>query len=126
VIPVFFAKEDGKVSALAVEAVATGGYGGDLVLMVGIDLVNNKMTGMEAVAHSETPGLGARIEEPGFRRQWRGLPIDRPAALTLDGGTIDAISGASTTAQAAVDGTNTALDFVRNNRQQILRRIEAL
>ena len=125
-VPVFFLKEGDSVSRLAVEAIGKGGYGGDLRIMVGIDLINNKVTGMEAVSHSETPGLGARIEEPGFRRQWKGLPMDQPVAITADGGVIDAISGASTTSRAAVNGTNEVLDFVRDKEDEILAQIAAL
>lgn len=125
-VPVFFLKEGDSVSRLAVEAIGKGGYGGDLKIMVGIDLINNKVTGMEAVSHSETPGLGARIEEPGFRRQWKGLPMDQPVAITADGGVIDAISGASTTSRAAVNGTNEVLDFVRDKEDEILAQIAAL
>ena len=125
-VPVFFVKENDEVSRLAVEAIGRGGYGGDLVLMIGIDLVNDRLTGMETVSHSETPGLGARIEEPGFRRQWQGLPLNQPVAITADGGTIDAISGASTTSRAAASGTNVVLDFVRDNKDEILAQIAAL
>ena len=125
-IPVFFLKEGGVVSQLAVEATAKGGYGGDLKIMVGVDLVNDRLTGMEAVSHSETPGLGARIEEKGFRRQWKGLPIDQEVAVTADGGVIDAISGATTTSRAAARGTNQVLAFVRENRDGILRTIADL
>lgn len=122
-VPVFFTKEDQAVSALAVEATGKGGFGGDLKIMVGIDLVNEIQTGMEVVSHSETPGLGARIVEKAFRRQWQGLPIDDSIALTSDGGGIDALSGASTTSRAAVNGTNEALGFVRENKDEILRLI---
>lgn len=125
-VPVFFIKDGDDVSRLAVEAVGKGGYGGDLIIMVGIDLINSRLTGMEAVSHSETPGLGARIEEPGFRRQWQGLPLDQPVAITADGGTIDAISGASTTSRAAAGGTNVVLDFVRDNKDEILAEIAEL
>jgi len=125
-VPVFFVKEGDEVSRLAVEAIGRGGYGGDLVLMIGIDLVNDRLTGMEAVSHSETPGLGARIEEPGFRRQWQGLPLNQPVAITDDGGTIDAISGASITSRAAAGGTNEVLDFVRDRKDEILSQIAAL
>lgn len=125
-VPVFFVKENNEVSRLAVEAIGRGGYGGDLVIMIGIDLVNDRLTGMETVSHSETPGLGARIEEPGFRRQWQGLPLNQPVAITADGGTIDAISGASTTSRAAASGTNVVLDFVRGNKDEILAQIAAL
>ncbi|MEE4164630.1 MAG: FMN-binding protein, partial [Desulfocapsaceae bacterium] len=125
-VPVFFMKDDETVSRLAVEAVGKGGYGGDIIIMIGVDLVNGALTGMETVSHSETPGLGARIEEPGFRRQWSGLPVDQPLAITADGGVIDAISGASTTSRAAVNGTNDVLDFVAEKKDEIIKQIEEL
>lgn len=122
-VPVFYLHNGHAVTTLAVEAVGKGGFGGDLKIMVGIDLINARQTGMEVVSHSETPGLGARIEEPGFRRQWQGLPLDQSLAVTADGGIIDSISGASTTSRAAVDGTNTVLAFVRDNKDEILKII---
>ena len=124
-VPVFYMKEAGSVSRLAIETIGKGGDGGDLILMVGVDLVNNKLTGMEAVNHSETPGLGARIEEATFRRQWQGLPMDQHVAITADGGVIDAISGASFTSRAAVNGTNEVLDFVSARKDEILAQIAA-
>jgi len=125
-VPVFFMRQDGSVSRLAVEATGKGGYGGDLLLMVGVDLADQKLTGLEAVSHSETPGLGARIDETGFRRQWQGLPIDQDVAITADGGVIDAISGATFTSRAAVRGTNQVLHFVDEYKDQIIEKIEAL
>ena len=125
-IPVFFTRKDNEVSTLAVEAIGKGGFGGDLTIMVGVDLNAGLMTGMEVVSHSETPGLGARISEISFRKQWQGLPTDSPIALTTAGGTIDSISGASTTSGAAVRGTNDALVFVRDYKDEILKSISEL
>ncbi|HKJ66122.1 MAG TPA: RnfABCDGE type electron transport complex subunit G [Desulfopila sp.] len=122
-IPVFYLKDGENVSTLAIEATGKGGYGGDLKLMIGIDLVSGRQTGLEVVSHSETPGLGARIEEPGFRRQWQGLPSEGKVALTGNGGEIDAISGATTTSRAAVGGTNEALLFLQNHKEEILKSI---
>jgi len=122
-VPIFYSKKGNEVSTIAVETIGKGGFGGDLRLMVGIDLQNERMTGMEVVSHSETPGLGARIEEPGFRRQWQGRPIDKQLALTKDGGEIDAISGASTTSGAAVRGTNEVLLYVRDHKNEIIQAI---
>lgn len=122
-VPVFYTSNDEGVSALAVEAVGKGGFSGDLKIMVGIDLINDRQTGIEVVSHSETPGLGARIEEVSFRRQWQGLSINDPVALVSDGGEIDAISGASMTSRAAVNGTNNVLIFVRENKDEILSLI---
>lgn len=125
-IPVFYLKDGENVSTLAIEATGKGGYGGDLTLMIGIDLVSSRQTGMEVVSHSETPGLGARIEEPGFRRQWQGLPTEHEVALTGNGGQIDAISGATTTSRAAVGGTNEALLFLQNHKEEILKSISEI
>ena len=125
-IPVFFTREDNVVSTLAVEAIGKGGFGGDLTIMVGVDLAAGLMTGMEVVSHSETPGLGARISEISFRKQWQGLATDTPIALTTAGGSIDSISGASTTSGAAVRGTNDALAFVRDYKDEILKSITEL
>jgi len=125
-IPVFFTTKDQEVSTIAVEAIGKGGYGGDLKLMVGIDLIAERMTGMEVVSHNETPGLGARIVEITFRRQWQGLPTDSSVALTADGGQIDAISGASFTSSAAIRGTNEVLNFVRDHRDDIIQAISKL
>ena len=122
-VPVFFTRDGETVSTIAVEAVGKGGYGGDLKILVGIDLVNNTQIGMEVVSHSETPGLGARIEEPGFRSQWKGLPLDKPATLAANGGTIDAISGATNTSIAAVNGTNDIITFIREHRDEVLQLI---
>ncbi|MFN2355189.1 MAG: FMN-binding protein [Desulfopila sp.] len=122
-IPVFFTENEGEVATIAVEAIGKGGFGGDLKIMVGIDLKTERMTGMEVVSHSETPGLGSRIEEITFRRQWQGLPTDNPVALNSEGGGIDAISGATTTSGAAIRGTNDVLTFVHEHREGILQEI---
>ncbi len=121
-IPVFYLKDGDTVKTLAIETTTTS-FGGDLTIMVGIDLLGNKQTGMEVVSHSDTPGLGARIEEPGFRRQWQGLPLDKTVAVTADGGTIDSISGASTTSRAAAKGTNNVLAFISKNQDKIMQMI---
>ncbi len=123
-VPVFYLKDGDTVTTLAIETTSKS-FGGDLTIMIGIDLVNGKQTGMEVVSHSDTPGLGARIEEPGFRKQWQGLPLDKHLAVTADGGIIDSISGASTTTRAAVKGTNDVMDFVRDNKDNILKMIAA-
>jgi len=122
-IPIFFLKKDDKVTTLAIEAIGSGGYGGDIKLMFGVDLASGKQTGMEVVSHSETPGLGARIEEPGFRRQWQGLPVDSEIALTAEGGDIDAISGATFTSRAAIEGTNEVVMFLQKYADKILQSI---
>jgi len=123
--PVFFCREDGRVTGLAIEAAGHGGYGGDIVLMIGIDLVQHKILGVEIVSHSETPGVGAQVERASFRAQWEGLAVDQPVALRTAGGQIDAITGATFSSRAVVAGTNLVIEILREHATEILERAAA-
>ncbi len=121
---VFYLREAGEVTGLAVEVAGRGGYSGDIVIMIGLDPRNSRVLGVEIVSHSETPGVGAKVELGSFRQQWTGLTLDEPVALTGDGGGLDAITGATFSSRAMVDGTNQVVDLLRDHRQEILSLIE--
>lgn len=122
--PLFFTTEGDQVTALAVEIAGQGGYGGDVVMLLGIDPVTEQFLGMEVVSHSETPGLGARIEEQSFRNQWVGLSVMERVELTSRGGTIDGITGATITSAAVVDGTNRLVDFILSHEGTLDMTVE--
>ncbi len=86
--------------------VAPSGYGGEMRLMVGISS-EGAVTGLEVVSHGETSGLGANATKEAFRSQFVG--VDQAAAVTKDGGQIDALTGATVTSRAVCDGVNAAL-----------------
>ena len=93
---------------------STNGFGGAVEMMVGIDKTGNVL-GISIIAHSETPSLGAVAADKGaagtaFRSQFAGL--SGTLAVSKDGGTVDAISGATITSRAIVDGVNAALKCV--------------
>ena len=123
--PAFYIREGTRVTGLALEAPGTGGYAGDIIIMIGIDLPNERMLGMEIIQHSETPGVGSRVEKAGFRKQWTGLPIIEPVELRSRGGQIDAISGATYSSKAVVNGTNRIIELVSQHKDKILAAIEA-
>lgn len=90
--------------------VAPNGFGGEVVMIVGLD-GEGKVCGLSIVSHAETPGLGAVAAAAtpageGFRGSFTG----KTGTLTV--GDIDAMSGATITSQAVVDGVNAALDYV--------------
>ena len=59
---------DGKAKAVALESFGKG-YGGDVGLMVGIDLETDTILGAGVTTHAETPGMGAKAkEDPGLYR----------------------------------------------------------
>ncbi len=122
--PVFYLRQDGEVTGLAIEAAGKGGYSGDILIMIGLDPRSDRVLGVEIVSHSETPGVGAKVELASFRQQWTGLILDQPLALAGDGGGIDAITGATFSSRAMVDGSNQVVDLLRDHRQEILSLIE--
>jgi len=79
------------------------------------------MVNIEFLQHQETPGLGARIEEPWFTDQFKGLKIPwnkPPDERIIIGGTVDptvqnrvdAITGASQTSMALMKSLNAELE----------------
>lgn len=82
---------------------------GDITAAVGID-TNSAVTGVEIIESAETSGLGSKAAEPEFKDQYLG--VAEHVALTSNGGTIEAISGATITSSAVTDAVNTAMDVV--------------
>ena len=96
--------------------VAPVGFDGAISMMVGIDL-EGKVLGISVISQTETAGLGAVCAAAtsageAFRNQFVGL--SGVLAVTKDGGTIDAITGATITSRAVTQGINAALACVAN------------
>lgn len=95
----------------AVPGLSANGYGGDIRLTVGLT-PDRKVVSYQVLAANETPGLGAKLGTPEFASQFAGQPA---ASLKVkkDGGTIDAITGATITSRAvcgAIADANARLD----------------
>ena len=94
--------------------VGPGGFDNTITMMVGIDN-EGKVLGISIVSHTETAGLGA-VAAAGtpagiaFRDQFVGA--SGSVSVTKDGGTMDAITGATITSRAICAGVNAALDAV--------------
>lgn len=93
---------DGKtLKGYCVEVVESSGYNGDITMMVGYD-IDKCVSGVEIVSHSETPGLGSKVESDGYRSQFIGTDKE----LTYE--EIDGISGATFSSKAVLAGVNKA------------------
>ncbi|MBN1308270.1 MAG: FMN-binding protein [Chitinispirillaceae bacterium] len=78
---------------------------------------------LEIIEQKETPGLGARIEEPRFKEQFKAYPVDwaQPAGRRIvfgeagvrSGHRIDAITGATQTSSALQRILNSEIDAFR-------------
>jgi electron transport complex protein RnfG len=91
------------------------GYGGNVVVVIGVDS-GLKVTGISfPETLPETAGLGQRALEAQFYEQFAGK--GRNLSVKKGGGAgeseIDAISGATMTSAAVVNSTNAATEFVQ-------------
>lgn len=93
--------------------VSGSGLWGTVSGYMGIDFETGTILGLSFISHSETPGLGGRIEEPEFLDQFNNLLLPaKPDYLIYrpkPGGNIDAISGATGTSNAVRNFLNADL-----------------
>jgi len=116
---IFVGVFDGEPRGVAFETSGKG-YGGDVGLMVGIDVKDSKLMGVGVTTHAETPGMGAKAKsDPGFVAQYKGLTLDQPIAVTQDGGSISAISGATITSRAVSSAATDASKIYQKLKSQI-------
>lgn len=90
--------------------ITSNGFGGAINMMVGID-AEGKITGVSIVSHSETASLGANCTREDFRSQFAGA--DGALSVKKDGGTVEALTGATVTSRAVTNGVNLAFDFFK-------------
>jgi electron transport complex protein RnfG len=110
---------DGEPRGIALETFGKG-YGGDVGLMVGIDVKDNKLLGVGVTTHAETPGMGAKSKtDPSFAAQFRDASLEDPIKVNQDGGTINAISGATITSRAVCSAATEANEIYSHLKEQI-------
>ena len=93
----------------AVES-TTGGFGGDLKVLVGFNPEGN-ILGYTLLEHAETPGLGAKADK-WFQKGEKGDIIGKspvePLTVSKDGGQVDAITASTITSRAFLLAVNNA------------------
>ncbi|OLF51650.1 RnfABCDGE type electron transport complex subunit G [Pseudomonas chlororaphis] len=118
------ATHGGQPSAVLLRSEVSG-YGGPIELLIVIS-ANGKLLGSKALAHAETPGLGARIAErpnawlQGFIGKSLGDPGDAGWGLKKDHGQFDQMAGATITSRAVIEGIHDSLRYFDEHRQQLL------
>jgi len=120
----FVGSYESGATAVAFEEFGTG-FGGEIGVMVGIDLEDDTVLGAAVTVHSETPGLGAKAKnDQAFVNQFKGLPVTATVAVTQDGGKIDAISGATMTSRAVCEAIAESLERYQALKPRLKQNIE--
>lgn len=124
---VYRARKADHVTGVAFE-VSRKGYSGDIRVLLGID-EGGKLLGVRVLKHTETPGLGDKIEVT--RSDWitrfnglsLGNPPDAQWAVKKDGGPFDQFAGATITPRAVVNGIRDGLRLFAANRKTLLEEV---
>ncbi|OQX07898.1 MAG: electron transporter RnfG [Desulfobacteraceae bacterium IS3] len=99
---------EGKPKIVAFES-AGKGFGGELGLMIGVNLEDDKLVGVGVTTHKETPGLGSKAKtDVKFGAQFKGMVLKDEVKVAADGGKINAISGATVTSRGVCVGVTQA------------------
>lgn len=128
--PGFRAIKDGEVTAVVLPVTSSGGYTGDIDLLMAVQS-DGTLLGVRVVAHQETPGLGDAIEAD--RNDWilqfEGRSLSMPApeqwAVRKDGGDFDQLTGATITPRAVVAAVKAGLEFFAANQAWLLTPADA-
>jgi Na+-translocating ferredoxin:NAD+ oxidoreductase subunit G len=120
----FVGKFDGKANAVVFEGSGKG-FGGKLGLVIGVNIDDDKIIGVGVTTHSETPGLGARAkDDPAFVSQFKGFSIIDPVKVTMDGGKVNAMSGASITSRGVCAAVTASGDIYKKLKPQIADKLK--
>lgn len=115
---------DGQPDRVAFES-AGKGFGGDLGLMVGVNIKEDKIIGVGVTTHSETPGIGSKAQtDPSFTKQFEGLDLIDTFQVKTDGGQVDAISGATITSRGVAFGVTQAGALYKTLKPQIEAKLK--
>ena len=95
----------GQTVGLAIST-SRAAYGGAIKTLVGVGM-DNRISGVKILEHSETPGLGANAAKPAFYGQFAGMAAGAPFVPKQD---VAAITAATITSQAVSSSVKAAAE----------------
>jgi Na+-translocating ferredoxin:NAD+ oxidoreductase subunit G len=125
---VYLAKKQGFVNAISFKFVASDGYAGPINLVMGLDR-NGEILGVRVISHTETPGLGDKIEikKSKWILSFNGKSLDNVTYeewnVKKDGGIFDQFSGATITPRKLVLAIKRGLEFYKAHREELLNPV---
>lgn len=118
---VYLAKKQGETNAVCFKFIAPDGYAGAISLVMGIDK-NGEILGVRVISHTETPGLGDKIEisKSKWILSFNGKSLENVGyekwAVKKDNGIFDQFSGATITPRKVVLAIRRGLEFYNANQ----------
>jgi H+/Na+-translocating ferredoxin:NAD+ oxidoreductase subunit G len=123
---VFVGVFDGKPNTVALESVGKG-FGGDIGVIVGINLDTDQIVGVGVTTLSETPGVGARVKtDPSFVAQFKDKSMKEPFKVKGDGGNIDAVSGATVSSRGVCGAVSALVDVYARIKNELVQKTKTM
>ena len=109
---------DDKDKLIGYAFIAQGqGYQGTIKMLVVIDPLLDRLEGIEIVESIETPGLGAKIQDKFFKKQFKNLDVTEPIECVkeepVSDNQIKAITGATVSSRAVVNILNKRIEELK-------------
>jgi electron transport complex protein RnfG len=129
-IDVYVAIDSDTPVAAIFATTSTDGYNARIRLLIGVS-ASGAVTGVRAVSHRETPGLGDAIDvgKSNWILQFDGSTLEMPAlpmwAVDKDDGHYDSITGATVTSRAVVKGVKNTLLYFERHRDELFAAASA-
>ena len=123
-VTIYRARKDGVVKA-ALFKVAERGYAGDIQLLMAVDS-EGRTLGVRVLKHSETPGLGDKIEikKDACITRFEGKSLTDPMpekwGVKKDSGVFEQFAGATMTPRAVVKAVKGGLEFFAAHKSEIM------
>lgn len=123
-LTIYRARQGEKVVGV-IYAMTGKGYAGPIQLVMGVDR-DGRILGVRVTRHTETPGLGDKIEaaKHPWVHDFAGKSLDAPAlarwAVKKDGGDFDQFAGATITPRAVVAAVRQGLELFAVKRDAML------
>ena len=115
---------DGQRNIVAFETFGKG-FGGDIGVIMAVNLENDEIVGIGVTTHSETPGVGSRAKtERGFSSQFEGLSLKDSFKVKADGGEIDAISGATVSSRGVCGAVDDSSSLYNRLKARIMEKLK--
>jgi len=122
-IELYPAFKQNELVGVAITGSSEKGFSGLVKLMVGFR-PDGTIENIAVLEQKETPGLGTKMKDEKFLKQFRGKdPSSFNLKVSKDGGQVDALTGATISTRAFSEATQMAYDEFMKNKESIKQSV---
>ena len=113
-VVIYQLSKENRLAGFAIKTFTDRGFGGHIEIMAGF-LPDGTINQVVVLSHKETPGLGTKMTDPVFSKQFLGKnPGKFILKVKKDGGQVDAITAATVSSRAYCDALQRAFNALQS------------